>query len=93
MNTIGEYIKDPAASLDYAITWADWLADGETIADATWEVATGLTDLDIASVSGAITTVWLSGGTAGTSYLATVTITTSESRVDSRTIRIICRQR
>lgn len=76
-------VKDPEAVLDYGFDWSDWLADGETITDSTWSVSAGLTK-DSDSFNDTATTIWLSGGTAGSSYTITNHITTSAGREDDR---------
>lgn len=80
--------KDPQAVLDYAFDWSDWLDSGETIASTTITVAAGLTK-DSDSESDGIVTIWLSGGTAGTSYTVACKIVTSSSRTDERSITIM----
>ena len=80
--------KDPQAVLDYAFDWGDWLDSGETIASTTITVASGLTK-DSDSESDGIVTIWLSGGTAGTSYTVACKIVTSSSRTDERSITIM----
>ena len=77
------YVKDPQSVLDYGFDWSDWLADGETILTSTWTVTTGLTK-DSDSSNDTATTIWVSGGTAGTSYTITNHITTSAGREDDR---------
>lgn len=93
MTIIAEsWIKDPDAVLDYQIDWSSWLATGETIATSTWTVSTGITkDSDSNDTTSA--TIWLSGGTAGTSYTCTNQIVTNQSRTEERTIRIDVRER
>ena len=78
--------KDPDAVLDYQIDWSSWLASEETLTDSVWEV-TGATALS-SSFDEGITTVWLSGGEVGTLISATNRITTSEGRIDDRTVQI-----
>lgn len=80
-------VKDPQEIKDYTIDWTDDLATGETISTSSWAVGTGLTetDEDLATPNA---TVWVSGGTAGTEYLAVNTITTSGGRTLERTIVI-----
>ena len=80
--------KDPQAVLDYAFDWSDWLDSGETIASTTITVASGLTK-DSDSESDGIVIIWLSGGTAGTSYTVACKIVTSSSRTDERSITIM----
>ena len=85
--------KSPNAVLDYSEDWSAWLAAGETIASNTVTVDMGLTKQTVvASPGGAATmiTVWLAGGTVGTSYLVTVEIVTSSGRTDDRSFRVRC---
>lgn len=85
--------KDPGATLDYAFDWRPWLATGETITAHSVTAATGITlDSEGEDPAGVIT-VWLSGGDAGVKYNVTCQVTTSEQRVDERTISIKVKQR
>ena len=79
------FIKDPDAVLDYAFDWNTWLASGETISSHVVTVPTGLTK-DSDTESDGIVTVWLSGGTAGTSYNVACKIVTSDARTEERSI-------
>jgi hypothetical protein len=87
-----EFKKDPSAVLDYSIDWTPWLPSGDTIATSTWVAETGIT-IDSTANSTTKTTVWLSGGTAGTIYKVTNTITTAGGRTDERTLHIIVTNR
>lgn len=90
---IKPFIKDPCAVLDYAFNWAtNWLEPGDTIVSHTITVPTGITK-DSDSESAGIVTVWLSGGTAGTTYEVACEIDTTNGRTDERTIAIICNER
>ena len=81
------FTKDPEAVLDYTFDWNDttdpWLATGETISSYTVTVPTGITKDSDSHASGVIT-VWLSGGTAGTTYRVECKIVTSAGRTDER---------
>lgn len=81
--------KDPDARLDWAFDWASdgWLDDGETISSYTVTAEAGIT-VDSDNEAAGIVTVWLSGGTVGVSYDVACRITTSDGRVDERTITI-----
>jgi hypothetical protein len=93
--------KDPSDVKDYSIEWGTLLAEeSETaIATSTWSTSdpTGLTvaALPAPSISGTKTIVWVSAGTAGTTYALTNTIVTSGAtpRTHQRTITIPCVQR
>lgn len=89
---MSEFIKDPDAVLDYSIDWSSWLADGETITASTWVVPDGITK-DSDSFSDTATVIWLSGGTAGTTYLIPNHITTSDGREDDRTLTFVGQDR
>lgn len=93
MGTVEEcFTKDPDAVLDYGFDWSSWLASGETISTSTWTVDSGITkDSDTSTTT--TTTAWLSGGTAGVSYLAVNRVVTSHGRTEDRTIRINVRNR
>lgn len=80
--------KDPAAVLDYAFDWsAKWLQSGETIVSYSVAVDAGITK-DSDSESSGTVTVWLSGGSVGTSYTVTCQITSSLGRTDERSATI-----
>ena len=86
------FTKDPDAVLDYTIDWSDWLASGETISTSTWTIPTGLTE-DSETETTTTATVWLSGGTEGTSYTITNEIVTSQSRTANRSLYIRVEER
>jgi hypothetical protein len=85
------FTKDPNAVLDYTIDWTRWLA-GDQVATSEWLVPTGLTKMaDTKTASSA--TVWLSGGTAGQSYMVTNRITTAGGRTEDRSFTIRVEER
>lgn len=86
------YQKDPDAVLDYRWDWSPWLADGETITASQVIVPSGIT-ANSNSNDTTSATVWLAGGSVGETYSVTNRITTSESRIDDRTMHIAVLQR
>lgn len=99
------FIKDPAAVLDYKFDWkaatngatgadGDWLGTTETITSRTITADTGIT-VDSSSLTNSNTsvTVWLSGGTAGTTYKVACKIVTSALRTDERSIYVRVKDR
>lgn len=82
-------VKDPAATLDYSADWNAWL-DGDTILTSTWEAPTGITveSSPAPSHAGGVTTVWLSGGTAGERYAVVNHVVTAAGRIDERTLYV-----
>lgn len=106
MARVGLFDKDPAAVLDYKWDWradtnnndpaasSDWLEAGETISSHTVTAETGLTvDSSALADTSSSVVAWLSGGTAGETYLVTCQIVTTNSRTDERTITVKVRQR
>lgn len=87
MGTTYNFIKDPAAVLDYSWDWSQWLQPSETISTSTMTASPGLT-INSNSHTTTSTTVWVQGGTAGQPYTVTNEITTSAGRTDNRTISI-----
>lgn len=85
--------KDPHAVLDYGWDWTPWLAeDGDTLDASEWIVPAGLT-VESSSHTTTHTTVWLSGGTAGQSYVITNRVTTVGGRTDDRSFTLRCMER
>jgi hypothetical protein len=93
--------KDPSAVLDFQFDWrcytnqgefSDWLGATETIASYTITAQTGIVKDSDDEDSGAVT-VWLSGGTAGSSYTVACRIVTSLGRTDERTMLINVKDR
>jgi hypothetical protein len=83
-----QYLKDSNATLDYGVNWAPWLGT-DTISASAWTVQTGLTTATPApSFTTTTTTIWLSGGTVGTTYTVTNRVTTAAGRIDDRTFTI-----
>ena len=85
------FTKDPNAVLDYSIDWTRWLA-GDQVAASEWIVASGLTKMADSKTSTSAT-VWLSGGTAGQSYIVTNRITTAAGRTEDRSFTIRVEER
>lgn len=80
--------KDPDATLDYTVNWADWLTPiADTISTVTWIPGAGLT---VVSQSNTATeaTAFVSGGTLDDSHILTCRITTTGGRTDDRSITL-----
>ena len=85
---VGAYVKDPDEVLDYTIDWAAAIPS-DTIASSTWVVPAGITQASPSpSYTTTATTIWLSGGTAGTVYDVVNRITTSGGRTLERALQI-----
>jgi hypothetical protein len=79
--------KDPAAKEVYTIDWTAILAPGDTISVSTWTPQAPLMQSG-AAISGLKTSVYISGGVAGTTYTLVNQITTANGVIDQRTISI-----
>ncbi len=80
------YYKDSADVLDYSLDWAA-IIPTDTIATSTWTPPTGITAA-VPSIVGKITTIWLTGGTTGTTYPVVNRVVTAGGRTIERTIHI-----
>lgn len=88
------YTKDPDAVLDYTVDWngaaalgGPWLQTSETITTSTWIVPVGITQNSTSNTT-TTATIWLSGGTAGTTYEVTNRVVTNQGRTNDHTIRV-----
>lgn len=84
--------KDPDAVLDYTFDWSEWLDEGETIVDHQAVIESGDAVIDSTSQTPSIIVVWVSGGTLGTNVELRCRVTTSEGRIDDRSIIILIRE-
>lgn len=80
------FSKDPSAVLDYTMDWRQWLGD-DAISSVAWTLPAGIANAGT-TFSSSTTTIWLSGGTAGTSYSVYATVVTVGGRTEKRTIKI-----
>lgn len=91
--------KDPEAQLVYTLDWTDWLAAGDSIAEAEFEVVARANDPDpLLKVSDGInagnqTYVELAAGQLGKSYTVSIKITTADGLIDRRSFKVKIEQR
>ncbi|MEO6147023.1 MAG: hypothetical protein ABIT70_08220 [Sulfuriferula sp.] len=91
-DALGDYIvKAPTAELDYTLDWSAWLGT-DTISVSVWSIPIGLT-VGAASNTPTTTTQWMGASTLGTTYNVTNYITSAGGRKDSRSFRVICRNK
>ena len=84
--------KDKDDVLDFSIDWTSALDSGDAISSVTWIVPAGLTK-DSQSVSGAVATIWLSGGTVDADYTVTCRVVTTGGRTMDRSARLYVTER
>lgn len=85
------FTKDPEAIVDYEVDWSTWLGS-DTLASSTWMAPSGITVTSSTGFTTTKATIWLSGGTNGSDYVLTNTITTAGGRTEDETVVILCRQ-
>lgn len=86
---IKTYIKDPDARLDFNMDWEPWIADGDSITGSTWACSDPALVLEDSENDALTTTIWISGGVLGKTYIVTNHITTNIGpRIDDRSIKI-----
>ena len=81
--------KQPADKLDYDLDFSDWMATDDTLtgAVATSSVPDELI-IESVTISGQTVKVWISGGTSGTTYKVTATVTSSQGRIKELDFKI-----
>lgn len=89
-----KFVKDPQEVLDYTIDWSQWLVTNDTITAASVTAPSGITVTSPVAIqhTTTATTVWVSGGTAGSSYDIAVHVTTNGGRQGERSITIQCKE-
>lgn len=83
-------LMGPGEVLDFGFDWADQMRkDKDEITDSTWTVASGLDKgLVVLDTVNSITTVVLSGGTVGRTYVCTNKVTTTGGRTWERHLAV-----
>lgn len=88
---LGIITKKPADILIYTFDWSVWLNSGDSLNSSTWTVPAGLTNVASANTT-TKATVKVSGGTTGTSYTLTNSITSTvsgETKTETFTLKLI----
>jgi hypothetical protein len=91
MAILAKFEKQPADTQDFDIDYTDWLAGlGDTASGPTGAaitVDTGIT-MQASSLINGVVKVWLTGGTSGTTYKITCTLTTAGGRIKQAEIQV-----
>jgi hypothetical protein len=86
--SLDKYTKQPADTEDFDISFVDYLiARDDTGSGLTVAVDDGITLVSSNLVAG-VAKVWLSGGTTGTTYKITATLTTTGGRIKQHEILV-----
>ena len=84
--------KDPDEVLDYELDWSTHLDTGDTISSSTWTVPAGLTKNSDTN-GDSTTTIWLQGGTEGTTYTLLNEIVTAGGRTEQQSVTLSVRSK
>jgi len=87
MALIATHTQQPADTLDYDVTYEDWLEAGDAVESATATVAPAGLDV-VVLIASPIVKLWVSEGVDKTTYKITLTTTTVDGRVKQDEIRI-----
>ena len=85
--------KDTNDYLDYSFDWSTWLkgitgTDTDTIISSVWLVDKTTLTLTTSTFTTTASTIWLSLGVTGETYLVTNRITTFKGRIKDKTFEI-----
>jgi hypothetical protein len=84
---ISSFSKETQEVLDYSFDWSQYL-DGASISTSSWQLPSGLTEVDRVATSSRAT-IYIGGGTDSESYIVANTITTDESTPKTVTRRFV----
>ena len=88
---LGNFNKQPVEVKDYDIDYSEWLTEGDNVHSATVVVSPIGLSVDSVFINDPRVKVWLSGGTDGTQYKLTVTMTTADGRVKQDEFKLKCK--
>lgn len=80
------YLKTPSDVLDYRVDWSTWLGT-DTITSSSWSIPSPLVTV-LSQYTTTSTTVFLTGGSDGITYLVSNTINTTGGRTVTRSFQI-----
>lgn len=78
------FVKDPGATIDYAIDWSAGYLAGQAIIASAWAVTPPGIIIEASSIAAEKTVATLSGGVAGLVYHITNRVNFSDGRSDER---------
>jgi hypothetical protein len=90
------FVKDPGATIDYAVDWSAGYLAGQNVTESSWTVApaeAGGVAVEASMVMPGKTVVTLAGGKAGHQYRITNRVRFSDSRSDERTLVVRVEER
>lgn len=85
-----DYTKDPNDTLDYVFNWKPEL-EGDTITSSDFLLPDGLTEVSTSNTT-TTATIFVSGGSEGSTYRITNRIVTTGGRTRDKTIYVIVQE-
>ena len=85
---LGTKFKRPIDRLDYDIDCEDWMAAGDSLADAQSQVTDGDVIVEPPEILDFTLKVWVEGGTDGVTSTIDVRFTTADGRIKEVTFKI-----
>lgn len=86
--------RDPDTEADYSLDWSDELAEtADTISTSTWSVLPAGVTLGSSAKTDTVSTLWVSGGDAGVTYIFTNRIVTAGGRTFDRSVSQLVEER
>lgn len=85
---LGNFTKQPVEVKDYDIDYSQWMTTGDNVQSVDVVVSPSGLAVDAVFVNDPRAKIWLSGGTDGTQYKLTVTMTSADGRVKQDEFKI-----
>ena len=92
MTVLATFTKQPADRLDYDFDYTRFLAATDAIESAVFTVEPSGLVIDATITEPTFTKVWLAGGTTGTTYKVTCTVTTDHGRIKQDELKVRVRE-
>ena len=87
-------VKDPDSRTLFGFDWGDWRSAGDTITSTEWILDEGIiNDGDSLDPTQLITSIWLTGGTVGQTYMVCNRTTWASGGIEDRTMEITCAEK
>ena len=78
---LGNFSKQPSELLDYDIDYSEWLTAGDNVSRATVDIEPAGLTLESVFINDPFIKIWLSGGSHGSTYKLTVTMSSDDGRI------------
>lgn len=83
-------LQDPDETLAYSVDWGTFLATGDTVSSASWEITPSGPTVNDLGESGNVSSARVSGLTYGEIYILTCRMVTTDGETADRSFTIRC---